>query len=82
MLIHRHMGSSEVAVGIRGHFVENLYDKRGVLTDAVDMILGGVMVNIPAGQWHNLESLESGAVLFECKDGAYRPLEEDEIMVK
>ncbi|MBO4670630.1 MAG: WbuC family cupin fold metalloprotein [Bacteroidales bacterium] len=80
MPIHRHMGSSETVVCIRGHFVENFYDEHGVLTEAVDMVPGGVMVNIPAGQWHNLESLESGTVLLECKDGAYRPLGEGEIM--
>jgi hypothetical protein len=28
---------------------------------------------------HSLKSLESGTVLLEAKDGAYRPLEEDEI---
>ena len=27
----------------------------------------------PIGQWHNLKSLESGTVLFECKDGPYEP---------
>lgn len=79
MPIHRHMGSSETVVCIRGHFVENFYDENGKLTEAVDMVPGGVMVNIPAGQWHNLESLETGTILFECKDGAYHPLTEDEI---
>ena len=28
------------------------------------------------GRWHSLECLESGSVLFECKDGAYAPLGE------
>lgn len=26
-------------------------------------------VNIPKGVWHTLESLESGSVFFECKEG-------------
>ena len=82
MPIHRHMGSSETVICIRGHFVEKFYDEHGILTDAVDMVPGGLMVNVPAGQWHNLESLESGTVLFECKDGAYHPLAEDEIFEK
>jgi cupin fold WbuC family metalloprotein len=70
-----------MVICIRGHFVEeNFYDEHGILTDAVDMVLGGLMVNVPAGQWHNLESLESGTVLFEAKDGPYRPLEPEEIM--
>ena len=80
MPIHRHMGSSETVICIRGHFVEKFYDEHGILTDAVDMVPGGLMVNVPAGQWHNLESLESGTVLFEAKDGPYRPLAPEEIM--
>ncbi len=80
MPIHRHMGSSETVICIRGHFVEKFYDEHGILTEAVDMVPGGLMVNVPAGQWHNLESLESGTVLFEAKDGPYRPLVPEEIM--
>ena len=80
MPIHRHMGSSETVICIRGHFVEKFYDEHGILTDAVDMVPGGLMVNVPAGQWHNLESLESGTVLFEAKDGPFRPLVPEEIM--
>ena len=37
-------------------------------------------VDIPKNVWHNVESLELGTVLLEAKDGAYHPLEEDEIM--
>ena len=37
------------------------------------------MLNVECGRWHSLECLES-AVLFECKDGAYQPLVEDEVM--
>ena len=47
--------------------------------DFIDMVPGGVVLNIEKGQWHSLKCLESGTVLFEAKDGAYRPLEEDEI---
>ena len=31
-------------------------------------------MNIPAGQWHTLRSLESGTVILEMKDGAYEPI--------
>ena len=37
------------------------------------------MIQIPAGQWHSLEVLESGTVIFESKDGVYMPLAEDYI---
>ena len=80
MPIHRHHASSETVICIRGHFVENFYDDEGHLTDSYDMVPGGLVVNVPAGQWHNLESLESGTVLFECKDGKYEPLGKEEVM--
>ena len=80
MPIHRHLGSSETCVCVRGHFEEFFYDENGNLTDTIDMVPGGAILNIERGQWHSLRSLESGTVLFEAKDGPYHPLAEDEIM--
>ena len=82
MPIHRHMGSSETVVCIRGHFEEYFYDSEGRLTETIDMVPGGAVINVPIGQWHSLKSLESGTVLFECKDGAYEPLGEDELLTR
>ena len=78
MPVHRHLASSETVVCIRGHFEELMYDTEGRLTNTIDMIPGGSIVNVPVGQWHSLRSLESGTVLLECKDGRYEPLQEDE----
>lgn len=80
MPIHRHKDTSETCVCIRGHFEEYFYDSEGRLTDTIDMKPGGTVLNIEAGQWHSLRCLESETVLLEAKDGAYRPLAEDEIM--
>ena len=80
MPIHRHKGSSETCICVRGHFEEYFYDSEGRLTETVDMVPGGVVLNIEKGQWHSLKCLETGTVLFEAKDGPYRPLEEDEIL--
>lgn len=80
MPIHKHKDTSETCVCIRGHFEEYFYDEKGVLTDTIDMVPGGTVLNIETGQWHSLRCLESGTVLLEAKDGAYRPLDEDEIM--
>ena len=80
MPIHRHKDTSETCVCIRGHFEEYFYDEEGRLTETVDMVSGGVVLNIEKGQWHSLRCLESGTVLLEAKDGAYRPLKEDEVM--
>ena len=79
MPIHRHKGSSETCVCVRGHFEEYFYDTEGRLTETVDMVPGGVVLNIEKGQWHSLRCLESGTILLEAKDGGYRPLEEDEV---
>ena len=78
--IHRHRTSSETVVCLRGHFEEYFYDEDGRLTDTIDMVPGGTLINIPVGQWHSLKSLESGTVLLECKDGAWAPLGEEDVL--
>ena len=82
MPIHRHKKTSETMVMVRGKLLERLYDAAGRLTDEFVMEPCGKypMIQIEAGQWHSLEVLESGTVIFEAKDGIYTPLEEDDIM--
>ena len=80
MPVHRHRTTSETVVCLRGHFEEYFYDEFGVLTEVVDMRPGGTLLNIPAGRWHSLRSLESGTVLLECKDGAWTPLEQEDVL--
>ena len=82
MPIHRHRHSSETCVCIRGHFVEYFYDENGTLSHTIDMLPGGVVLNIEKGQWHNLRCLESGTVLLEAKDGPWEPLAPEDIMEK
>ena len=79
--IHRHMKSSEAVVCLRGHLREIFYDDDLQVTDVIDLTPNGdcVALNIPIGQWHTVEVLESGTVILECKDGEYAPLSEDEI---
>ena len=78
--IHRHRFSSETVVCLRGHFEEYFYDSAGRLTETIDMVPGGNVINIPVGQWHNLKSLESGTVLMEVKDGAWEPLTPEDVL--
>lgn len=80
MPIHRHRNSSETCVCVRGHFVEYFYDENGNLTDTIDMIPGGTILNIERGQWHSLKCLESGTVLLEAKDGEWEPIGEEDVM--
>ena len=80
MPVHRHRFTSETCVCVRGQFEEYFYDEQGNLTETVDMVPGGVVLNIEKGQWHSLKSLESGTVLFEAKDGPYEPLGPEDIL--
>ena len=80
--IHRHMKSSETVVCLRGHLREVFYNEAGKVTEVIDLQPGGecVALCIPIGQWHGVEVLESGTVILECKDGAYAPLGEGDVM--
>lgn len=40
----------------------------------------GVALNIPAGQWHTLRALEPGTVILEMKDGAYEPIQSEDVL--
>lgn len=84
MPIHRHHGSSETVVILRGCIRWIFYDENGNETERVTLDANGElrMLNVERNRWHSLECLESGSVLYESKDGPYHPLEEDEIMVK
>lgn len=81
MPIHRHRSTSETMVMVRGKLIERFYDDAGNLTDEFLMQPCGEypMVQIKAGQWHSLEVLESGTVIFEAKDGKYMPLSEEDV---
>lgn len=48
-----------------------------VVLCAEDDIYG---VDIPKNVWHNLESLEPGSDIFECKEGPFVPHEEEGIL--
>ena len=57
------------------------YMKTGKLTVGVyQETLDELGVDIKKGVWHNLESLEPGSVIFECKEGPFVPHEEEGVM--
>ena len=82
--IHRHCSTAETVIIIRGKVREILFDDSGNVTEEVLMEVGGdcPMLQIPAGQWHTIESLEFGTVIFEAKDGAFAPLRDEDILKK
>ena len=80
--VHRHRGTSETLVVLRGRVVEEYYSSEGVLEASYELAAGGPVcaLNIPAGQWHTLRALESGTVILEMKDGPYEPIGVADVM--
>ena len=80
--IHRHQTTSETMLIVRGKLIERFYNDAGELIEEFIMVPYGEcpIIQIEMGQWHSLEVLESGTIIFEAKDGMYVPLGEDDIM--
>ena len=81
--IHRHRHTSETVVCLRGRIVEEFYDElERICTEAIVLSPNSptVAINIPAGQWHTVRSLESGTVILEVKDGPYEPISPEDIL--
>ena len=80
--IHRHRVSTETIIVLRGKVVQHYYDDNGNKTASYELAPNSAQVgmSVPIGQWHALESLEEGSVIFECKDGAYQPLSAEDIL--
>ena len=81
--IHRHQNTSETVVCLRGRLVEEFYDDlERTCTERIELSPCGpvVALNIPAGQWHTVQALESGTVILEMKNGKYEPISDVDIL--
>ena len=80
--IHRHLDTSATCIIVRGRIDSVFYDDNGkeIQRFPLDSKKGPYGVQIPQGQWHSLESHESGSVIFEAKDGLWHPIEGDELL--
>ena len=81
--IHRHQKTSETVVCVRGRLVEEFYDDlERICTERIELSPGGpiVALNIPAGQWHTVQALESGTVILEMKNGKYEPISDVDVL--
>lgn len=80
--IHRHLDTNATCLIVRGRIDSIFYDDNGneIKRFCLDAQKGPYGVQIPKGQWHSLESHESGSVLFEAKDGVWHPIEGDELL--
>jgi len=75
---HRHLDPPrpECFLLLRGRLAVLLFADDGGIEEVVLLAADGPCrgVDIPAGVWHSLVSLEAGSVFFETKPGPYRPL--------
>ena len=91
--IHRHQNTSETVVCLRGRLVEEFFaeqsgkaerydDLERTCTERIELSPNGpvVALNIPAGQWHTVQALESGTVILEMKDGKYEPIQDCDVL--
>ena len=71
--IHRHPTKDESFVVLRGKVRSTTFNDDGSVLESVVLCAaeGRYGVDIPKGVWHKLESLESGSVVFECKEGPF-----------
>ena len=71
--IHRHPTKDESFVLLSGKVRVTTHNDDGSIIE--DVVLsqesGNYGVDIPKNVWHKLESLESGSVIFECKEGPF-----------
>ena len=80
--VHRHPTKDESFVLLRGKVKVSTYNDDGSVLESVELSPneGRYGVDIPKNVWHNLESLESGSVIFECKEDPFVPHEIDGVI--
>lgn len=80
--IHRHPTKDETFVLLRGRVVVYTYNDDGSVLERIELNPneGRYGVNIPKGVWHKVESMETGSVFFECKEGPFVPHEQEGIL--
>jgi len=80
--IHRHKNTEETYMLVRGGMRVLFYNDKKEITESVmfSSKAGSYGISIPKGQWHTIDSIEKGTVIFEVKQGPYSPLEADDIL--
>lgn len=80
--IARHPYSSETLIMLRGKLRVLIYDdNKNIIEDVVIAPnTENIGYHITKGTWHKVESLESGTVCFETREGPYAPVAEEDIL--
>ena len=80
--IHKHPTKDESFVILRGKVRVTTHNDDGTVIEEVVLSQesGNYGVDIPKNVWHKLETLESGSVIFECKEGPFVEHEEEGVL--
>ncbi len=78
--IHRHQDTSETVVVLSGRLTEVFYDEKGVECARFDLCPaeGRYGLQIPKGMWHTVV-VDEPCIIFEAKDGPYKPLTSNDV---
>jgi len=80
--IHRHPDKEESFVVLRGKIRITTYNDDGTIikNHVLSPAEGRYGVNVEKNLWHTVEALETGSVIFECKEGPFVPHEQEGIL--
>ncbi|MGL4853615.1 MAG: WbuC family cupin fold metalloprotein [Phocaeicola sp.] len=80
--IHRHRHTAETYMLLRGRMKVTFYTEQKEVKEAflLDPLAGSYGIHIPQGTWHGLEVLEPGTVIYEVKEGPYKPITEEDLL--
>lgn len=80
--IHHHKTKDEAFILLKGRVKVMTFDNNGNILESVVLSResGQYGVDIPKNVWHSMECLESGTVVFECKEGPFVSHEDDGIL--
>lgn len=72
--IHKHPHSSTLTIVLRGSVLIHIYNDEGVVLKSVKLTTDSCPgFTVLENEWHNLESLETGTVIYEQKGCKYDP---------
>lgn len=75
---HRHPHTFELLFALSGRFLVLNFDDHGTVTHRVVLGEKCKALEMSAGTWHAVLSLDSGGVIFEVKQGGYQPVAEQD----
>lgn len=75
---HRHPHTFELLIALSGRFLVLNFDDSGTVTRRVVLGEECKVLEMDAGTWHTVLSLDKGGVIFEVKHGGYQPIAEQD----